>query len=361
MVRAPLLPVTLALTVLVLAAPLLTGCGRPEAGEAAAGPAPVVVTVAEAVPAPGASLVRGTGTVAYKRELPLSFKVSGRIAAISVDVADSVRKGARLALLDQEEVSAQLREAEAAVTRAQQDLDRLEPLLEKGFVELSRIETARTSLQAAKARRDAVAFNRSLSEITAPADGVVLSRPVEPGEIVPAGAPVLTLGDRGSGLIVRVGLADRDIGRIAPGNAAEVLLDGRSLPATVDRIAAKSSPGTGVFDVELALDAVPERLASGRIVGVRIVPVAGADAGLLAIPSSAILEGFGMEATVYVLDPETGRVSRRMLTVAGLDGPFTLIAGGLAPGEQVATTGAAYLRPGDPVTVAGPQTATIDR
>ena len=47
-------------------------------------------------------------------------------------------------------------------------------------------------LQAARARRDAVAFNRSLSEIVAPSGGIVLARHQEPGEIVDRLRPGLT-------------------------------------------------------------------------------------------------------------------------------------------------------------------------
>ncbi|HYE50190.1 MAG TPA: efflux RND transporter periplasmic adaptor subunit [Azospirillaceae bacterium] len=341
----------------LLLLPALAACGEPQASPGAPARPAASVAVAPVQPAPRAGMVKGTGMVVFKREVPLSFKVSGRISAFEVDISDTVTRGQRLAVIDQAEIAAQLREAEVAVAKAEQDLARLVPLLDKGFVQRQRVDDARSALQAARAKRDAVAFNRSLSEIEAPADGVVLVRHLEPGEIVPAGTAVLTIGDRDSGYIVRVGLADRDVGRVAVGAAAEVMLDGAALPARVTRIAAKSDRRSGVYDVELKLDAPPERVSSGRVVTVRIQPTDAATAQLLAIPTSAILEGFGSEASVFVVDPRTRAVSRRTVRVAGLEGGDTLVAGGLAAGEQVVSKGAAYLRAGDVVEAAAPAVA----
>lgn len=325
----------------------LAACGKPAADTATAKPAaaPVPVTVAAALPAPEATMVRGTGSVAFKREIPLSFKVAGKVAGFEVDLSDPVKQGQKLARIQVTEIEAQLRGAEARLTKARQDLDRLLPLLAKGFVERGRVETAKSALDAAQAERDAIAFNRGLSEITAPADGVVLSRPLETGQIVPAGTTALIIGDRESGVIVRAGLSDRDVARLSTGAAAQVLLEEGTLPARVSRIAAKSAIGTGVFDVELTVDDPPPYLSSGRIVNVRIEPRAGGPVPPLAVPASSIIEAYGDHATLYVLSADGKSVTRRQVRVAGIQGAHLLIGSGLKEGERVVSAGGAYLRP----------------
>lgn len=338
--------------ILVLA---LAGCGKSDepAAKAAIAAPPVPVTVAVARPAPEAQMVKATGSVAFKREIPLSFKVAGKVEGFQVDLSDMVTKGQRLARIQVVEIDAQLRAAEARVTKARQDLDRLLPLVAKGFVETARVDAARSALETAQADRDAIAFNRGLSEILAPADGVVLARPLEPGQIVPAGTTALVIGDRESGVIVRAGLSDRDVARIGVGNAAELLLDTGVLPGRVMRIAAKSAAGTGVFDVEVTVESPPVELSSGRIVNLRIAPRAGGVRPPLAVPASALIEGFGDIATLYIVNADGKSVTRRQVKLAGLQGPDLLVADGLAEGERVVASGGAYLRPDSTISIAG--------
>lgn len=345
---------TLMSLLLVLA---LAGCGEPPPEAAKAGPAaaPVPVTVTPARAAPEAQMVKATGTVSFKREIPLSFKVAGKVEGFQVDIADPVRQGQRLARIQVVEIDAQLRSADAQVTKARQDLDRLLPLVAKGFVEKARVDAARSALDTAQADRDAIAFNRALSEITAPADGIVLARPLEPGQIVPAGTTALIIGDRESGVIVRAGLSDRDVARIATGNAAELTLPDGKVKGSVSRIAAKSTAGTGVFEVEVTLPDAPEQLSSGRIVTLYIAPRPGGPKPPLAVPASAIIEGFGDRATLYVVRTDGKSVERRQVKVAGLRGPDLLVSEGLAEGERVVSAGGAYLRPDSIITIAAGQ------
>lgn len=332
----------------------LSACGKPAPDAARANPVapPVPVSVSAARPAPEAQMVKATGSVAFKREIPLSFKVAGKVERFQVDIADPVTRGQRLARIQVTEVDAQLRAADARVTKARQDLDRLLPLVAKGFVEKARVDAAKSALDTAQADRDAIAFNRGLSEISAPADGVVLARPLEPGQIVPAGTTALVIGDRESGVIVRAGLSDRDVARVGTGNAVQLDLPEGRLTGQVTRIAAKSATGTGVFDVEVTLPEAPSYLSSGRIVTLLIAPNPGGAQPPLAVPASAIIEGFGDLATLYVVKADGKGVERRQVKVAGLRGGDLLVAGGLSEGERVVSAGGAYLRPDSAISIA---------
>ncbi|MCF4166064.1 efflux RND transporter periplasmic adaptor subunit [Zavarzinia compransoris] len=338
--------------VLALTALAACGDGKAQSAEGTETP-PRPVAVAPAVLAPHADDIRGSGFVAYKRELAMSFKIGGVAKDFSVDVGDIVAADQSLAVLDTAEIDAQWREAVANVEKAQRDVARVAPLVENGYASKARLDDARTMLKLAIAGRDSVAFNRSLAEIRAPAAGVILSRMIEPGQIVPAGQPVLTLGDRDSGQVVKVGIADREVVKIALGDVAEVRLPGIETPAAarVSRIAPKGDMRTGAFMVELSLDDESLVVPSGLVAEVAIRPKAAGAARVVMIPASAILEGFGAEGSVYVVDPETSSVVRRRVLFGSLSGEDVIIRDGLAPGEQVVSAGAGYLRDGDPVTV----------
>ncbi|PWR17718.1 efflux RND transporter periplasmic adaptor subunit [Zavarzinia compransoris] len=297
--------------------------------------------------------IRGSGLVAYKREVVLSFKIGGVVQAFAVDVGDQVAAGQTLATLDTGEIDAQWREADANVEKARRDVARLSPLVGSGFASQARLDDARTALQMAIAGRDTVAFNRGLAVIKAPAGGVILSRDVESGQIVPAGLGVLALGDIESGRVVKVGIADRDVVKLRLGDGASVRLPGIEAPARahVTRIAPKGDPRTGAFVVELALDDTSLQVPSGLVADVAIRPQGAAESKVVMIPASAVLEGFGAEGSVFVVDRKTSTVSRRRVVFGPLAGENVTIRSGLEPGEQVVSAGAGYLREGDRVLV----------
>jgi HlyD family secretion protein len=78
------------------------------------------------------------------------------------------------------------------------------------------IAAARAALDAAKAQRDMSRTSLKDADVFAPADGVILTRAVEPGAIVGVGATVYTLSLR-SPVWVRAYVAEPELGRVHPG------------------------------------------------------------------------------------------------------------------------------------------------
>lgn len=110
-------------------------------------------------------------------------------------------------------------------------------------------QAARAALQGALARRDELTLR-------APGDGVVLLRLAEGGEVVPVGAPVLTIG-----LVhqpwVRAYVGERDIARVQVGAPAEITVDaypGTRFPGTVSEISpqAEFTPRAALTERERA-------------------------------------------------------------------------------------------------------------
>ncbi|WP_293329828.1 efflux RND transporter periplasmic adaptor subunit [Parvibaculum sp.] len=332
----------------------MSGCGEDPGESQEAAQAPIPVQVAEVRQAPDTDDVTVYGIVRSEREGVLSFKTSGLIKSIAVDEGDRVAKGDILAELDMREIDADARRAAAAATKAKRDAERLKPLFEKGFASRQAIQDAETAYAQALSERTRVEFNRTLSRITAPADGVVLARAAEPNEIVNPGQPILTVSQGGGGFIMKAGLADRDVARIRIGAAARVTLDAfpdREIAGTVRRIAAASEARTGTFEVEIALSETPEGTASGFIGKARITPERSGGAPLLAVPASAILEGHGATANVYVVDEETMTVRQKRIGASSLSGDDVTVTHGLSEGDRVVSAGAPYLREGAKIRI----------
>jgi RND family efflux transporter MFP subunit len=332
----------------------LAACGPSDEKKADSQPPAIPVLVSPVTAAPGASDVGVYGIVRSDKEAMLSFKIAGLLKTLNVDTGDHVKKGDVLARLDQREIDAQAARAEAAAAKAKRDLARIEPLLKNGFISQQKIDDARSARDIAMADLRQIAFNRSLATITAPSDGVVLARHVDKNEIVAAGAAILTVSQGGQGFIFKAALSDRGLARLKIGDKAQVTLDAfKSKPVKghVRRLSAMSDAQTGTFGVEIALDETPAGVESGFIGKARITPSGAPDSEILAIPASAILEGHGATATVYVVDETTMSAKLARVTLDGLQDDKVLVTKGLKLGQKVVSAGAPYLREGAPVKI----------
>jgi multidrug efflux system membrane fusion protein len=179
----------------------------------------------------------------------------------------------------------------------------------------------------------------------------VLRRMAEAGENIAAGTAVLVLGSRGAGNVLKAGLADRDVVTIRRGDPATVRFDalsGHAYAGRVSRIGAAADPGTGTYEVEIALDRA-DGLAAGLVGRVEIRP--SEEVPAILVPVEAVLEADGGDATVYALSSDGTRAERRRVTVDFIDGGRVAVAKGLEGVSRVLTDGAAYLDDGAAVRV----------
>ena len=319
---------------------------------------PVPVRLMAAIPAGGDTQLAVSGTVRLKRETALAFNTAGRIAAVLVREGEAVAKGQVLARLDPTGLDAAQGAAKAEAARADADYRRLQALFNKGWVTAQRLDGARAAAAAADARVKQTGFDVGLSVIHAPASGTVLRRPAEPGQIVAPGATVLIIGEAGSGHVLRLPMADADLGRIAVGQSARVVVPAVSaapMAARISEIGARGDDGSGTFRVELALPPQPG-LKSGMIgkAMLRLPNAATGATGAVTVPATAVFSARADEGFVYVHDAATGSVRLRQVSLGGVDDDAVTVTGGLKPGEIVVTSGPDRLRDGSKVFVPAP-------
>lgn len=334
---------------LVAAMLAASGCSDPDEP---ASPPGTPVRIETATSGPAVPAIRTNGVLANKDEFRLSFKVGGVIRAISVNEGERVRRGQKLAEIEQTEIEAQVEQARQAHDKAKRDLDRGERLYRDQVISLEQLEDLRTQTAVTAAALRAAEFNRSYATIVAPHDGTVLRRLAEERELVAAGTPILVLGAAKNGFVVRAGLADREIVQVRTGDAAVVRLDalpGEMLSATIAEVASAADPASGLFMVEADVAASDLPLKSGLVAKLTIEPAAAQRSSKVYVPIGAIVEGQGIRASVFV--PRDGRVQRRDVEVAFIEGERVALRSGLAPGEHVVTDGALYLEDGESISV----------
>ena len=286
-----------------------------------------------------------SGMVASKKEAKLSFKTGGVLARLLTEEGQLVRKGQLLASLNLTEISAQTSQAQQNREKAGRDLERAKRLYADSAATYEQLQNATTGFEVANSGFRIAQFNLAYSNIYAPANGRILKRFAEEGEIVKPGDPVFTFAVSGDAQwIVRVGVADRDMVRLQTGNRAQVTLDAfpaTEFVATVTEIAQTADPRNGTFEVELGLQPAGKRLVSGLVAKIRLMP---SDAPATpVVPIEALVEADGEDGYVYVLNADHRSVRKLPVKVGLLYRNSVAIRSGLKSTDTVITDGVSYL------------------
>lgn len=333
----------------------LFACSRPQTADAP-GAAPLRVETAEAVRTTEPVPIEASGVLSRKAEALLSFKTSGVIAAIQVRAGDRVTRGQELASLRLDEIDAQVAQAEIGLEKARRDLARVGALQRDRVATLESLQDAQTAYDLAEAGLRAARFNREHSVIAAPDSGTILRRMAEPEELAPAGQPILAFAGDAGGWIVRTGIAEPDVLRLRLGDKAVVRnSDGASVAAAVSQIAEGADPATRTVETELRLEQTPPQgWRSGFLVEAVIVPqpVPARDA----VPLSALIEGRGKSASVFVLAADGRSVHRVQVEVESIHRDTAYLATPLPSASRVVTSGAEFLKDGRAVIDNGQRT-----
>lgn len=335
----------------------LAGCDHaiPEASAQAAKTAaksdarPVPVSLVSVERGPLERPLRVGGVLKQKSELDLAFTTGGVLSVLFVDAGAHVRRGQVLAQLDATEVGAAARQAREAVAKAERDLERVKSLHATGALPLVELQNAETGAAVARAQLAAADFAARHAQIVAPDDGLIDQRLAEKGEVLAPGRPVFRMSGRSKGAVVRVALTDKDALGLTVGQSATVQLDAApdaQLPAKISTLATVASPATGTFDVEVKLDAPPERLLSGMTVKVTIPRT---ETPRATVPLSSLVRADGKSAFVYVAD--AGHAKRLAVEVAFVAGDRAALATGLDGVDRIVGAGAALLEDGAAVDV----------
>jgi len=305
-------------------------------------------------------------------------KVSGRIETVSVRLGDRVSRGQRLAKIEDREILEQVKQAEASfqvaaatirqreadLRFAQTNLDRSRNLFERQLIPKQTLDDGEARSQAssaqldlaqaqyaqARARLDELKINLANTVIVSPVDGFVASRMLDPGAWVTPNSVFLSLVDI---RVVRIvsNIVERDLRRIAVGRPAQVEVDaypGETFSGRVAHVAPVLDPLTRTAQVEIEIDNPSFRLKPGMYARVGFT-VEERDQALV-VPTNALVE-VGESRGVF-LPGEDSLATFRPVTVGLIDQDFAEVAG-LDEGQQIVTTGAAALREGDPILIAG--------
>lgn len=337
------------------------------------GPVQVSVAAAErrAVPV----RLQAIGNVEAFASVALKARVDGQILEVTSREGQEVRKGDVLVRVDPRPFEAALRQAEANALRdaaardqARSQERRYQELLDKNFVSKeayaqirTNADTAEASAKASQAALENARLNLEYCTIRAPIEGFVGKVLLQAGNLVKANDT--------SALVV--------INQVKPVYASFAVPE-QNLPLV------RKYMGEGPLTVEVTAPKVETRLAEGRLVFVDNAVDASTgtirmraqfdnkdlalwpgqfvnvslrlyeEQGAVVVPSRALQTG-PVGQFVYVVKDDVAQVRR--VTLSRSEGDVSVIADGLAPGEQVVIRNALRLSQGARVTVVAPEGA----
>lgn len=252
--------------------------------------APPEVRTATVQRGPAVRAVYATGTVEPTVMMPIAPRVSARIKELHVDEGSVVTRGQVLARLDDTDVERTVDELDARARFAEEQYRRAQTLFERGLgaaVDRDRAKADWDAAQAAVARARA---QREFMWLTAPADGQILRRDGEVGQLIPVNQPVFHLSCCES-LRISAEVDEEDITQVVRGQRVLVHADAfpdRSFEAKVAEITPMGDPVTRTYRVRMSLpEDVPLRI--GMTADTNIIIETREDA--LLVPATAISDG----------------------------------------------------------------------
>ncbi len=306
--------------------------------------APVPVRTIQVEKTAATPVITASGQLTTEDEAVLGFKISGIVSAVFVKEGDPIRKGQLLAKLDLTEINAWVSQARFAYEKAQRDFQRTTNLYKDSVATLEQLQNSETALSVAKEQLQATSFNRGFSEIHAPANGYVLKKFVNAGQVVSAGDPILLTNAATQGnWILKIGVSDKQWASVTLKDKASVKIDAipdHIFQATVTRKSETSDPVTGAFTVELLLKNDGARLATGMFGSAQVQT--GIALSTWSVPYEAVLDANGNEGFVFVTSDN--KVARKQpVTIESFDGKTIRLSSGLEDGSALIISGSAYL------------------
>lgn len=362
----------------IAAAVLLAGCTR-AGGPAAAETLPVAVRTAIAEPSDIRELFQFTGDLESPLSVDLASKAAGRLDKVVLrkgqDATEGaeVRKGQTVAEIAHDELEAQVSLAVAQVRAAEvslADKDRERRRIEALFSENVATEQARdaavTAFESAQAALAQAQASLRLAQVSldeaflrAPMDGVITRRHLDPGAMVSASTPILTIAQM-TPLRLMIAVPARMLPMLTPGKTeVSVRIDGvpgRTFTATLARIFPSVDTATRTAQAEILLD--NERTDDGSWL---LRPGSYATASMeiaartsvLTVPAAALIRVLDRQI-LYVVNPDSSTVRAQDIQTGIRDDARIEIVSGLAPGDEYVILGQNKLTDGAPIERVSP-------
>lgn len=357
----------------------VAGCGRDSHPQEQTRIAVTVLKVSESE-----ETNSGAYTASFQpyRQTALSFQVGGYVDFIKqvpgadgrmrdLQGGDSVKEHELLATVKSDTYQAQVSQSESALAgakavyeEAKRDFERDGQLLSQHIIaretyDLSseQYQSAQSQVAQAEAALKQAQINLGYCKLTAPMDGVLLSRGIEVGSLTEPASVAFQIADT-SAMKAVFGSSDIQVGQFKQGQAQTLTTEaipGAQLVGTITRIAPNADPTTRVYDVEITVPNKDWRIRPGMIASLKIAGANSITSTEATLPINAIVRppDDQKDFAVYVVEERAGKTLARLRKVrlGDIVGNEIAVSAGVQMGDQVIVRGATMVSDGTEVQV----------
>lgn len=294
--------------------------------------------------------VESVGTTVANESVDLTAAVSETVSRVAFEDGAYVEAGEILVELTSVAEATRLAEAQATVTEAERQFERLQGLSADRLVAGSDLDTARAALQTAQARLEGVMADLEDRLVRAPFSGYLGFRNVSAGSLLTPGTVITTLDDvsvmKLDFRIPEVYLADIQTSQTI--TARSIVYQDRDFEGRISVIGSRVDPVTRSVSVRAEIDNPERLLRPGMLMTVTLALNAKP---AMVVPERAVIAAQGQQY-VFVVGADN-RVERRAVEVGRRRDGMVEIASGVEIGERVVSEGTIRVRPGLPVRIEG--------
>jgi RND family efflux transporter MFP subunit len=307
-----------------------------------------------------ARTISATGTLGARRDMPVGIAgEGGMVVRVLVEPGQWVGAGQTLAVIERsvqsqeaQRLAANIDVARADARLAQQELDRAQSLVSRGFVSKADVErriatrdAANARVRVAQAQLGETRARIGRLDIRAPAAGLVLARNVEAGQVVSAGSGPLFRIAQGGQMELLAQLSEADLAELSVGVPVTVTPVGtdRKITGSVWQVSPVIDPQNrqGIARVAIPYDKAirPGGFANAEITAGAVSAPVLPESAVLSDQQGSYVYVVGNDNKVVRRPVRTGTVTPQGLTIVeGLNGTERVVAyagGFLNPGEVV--------------------------
>lgn len=297
----------------------------------------------------------------------ISPKVDGRIDQLYVDEGDFVTAGMVIAVLDTNELQAQVVQAQgnlfsskASLEQAELDLNRTAALAEQGAVSVQALDTARIKRDLALGQVQSAEGNLSLlqarlenANVVAPRTGIVVKRQLQAGFYAKAGSPIVTIADITS-LLAKATVSEGQISELSVGSAVKIkvnALSGKEFTGNITRISPAAALPARTFTAEITIPNDDNILKSGMFAKVEIP--GAVHTGAAVVPESALVMREDQK-TIYIVTADN-KAQQKLLKLGYVGNGIAEVLDGVKIGDKIVIAGQNKIKDGASLAGAGAQ------